>query len=340
MITYNHEKFVAQAIQSALDQRVNFEYEIVIGEDCSTDETRRIAVDFQRRHPDIIRLLLPERNLGVMKNTVETFRACRGKYVALLEGDDYWTSPHKLQRQVEFLESHPNCSMAFHNTTKVYEDGSREPHDSDPPDRKAISTIDDLWEENFITTCSAMLNRDLIGDLPGWFVDLPWGDWSLFIFAARRRDIGYLSDVMGVHRLHGAGLWSGSNDAWRLEQVIRFYKVMDVGLGSMYHDKIRPLLAEQYFHLALEYERQGNLSNSRKCAVQCFLEDPRCQRIPRRDVYQAIARIHKATLKLHAPSLYRVVAAIRRGPFHRGLSRKIMESNPVSGEDSDKPASH
>lgn len=103
MITYNHEKFIAQAIDSILMQQVNFDYEIVIGEDCSTDGTRAIVIQYQKEYPDKIRLLLPEENLGMHKNFVQTFRACQGEYIALLEGDDYWTSPRKLQKQVDFF---------------------------------------------------------------------------------------------------------------------------------------------------------------------------------------------------------------------------------------------
>src|SRR3712207_1086613 len=96
MLAYNHEKFIAQALDSALMQQVNFDYEIVIGEDCSTDNTRDILIRYQKEYPHRIRLLLPEKNLGMHDNLIQTFKACRGDYIAFLEGDDYWTSPNKL----------------------------------------------------------------------------------------------------------------------------------------------------------------------------------------------------------------------------------------------------
>src|ERR1700730_11718775 len=99
MITYNHEQFIGQAIESVLAQKVNFEYELVIGEDCSTDGTRAVILDFHRRYPDRIVPLLRERNLGGQKILLGTLAACRGKYLALLEGDDYWICTDKLQRQ-------------------------------------------------------------------------------------------------------------------------------------------------------------------------------------------------------------------------------------------------
>src|SRR4030088_1685053 len=96
MITYNHERFIAQAITSVLAQRVNFDYEIVVGEDCSTDGTREILMDFHRRFPDRIVPLLRDQNIGAMRNVEATLAACRGRYLAVLEGDDYWTCEEKL----------------------------------------------------------------------------------------------------------------------------------------------------------------------------------------------------------------------------------------------------
>src|ERR1700686_765845 len=114
LITYNHEPFIAQVLQSILDQRVNFDYEIVVGEDCSTDRTREILMNFHYRYPGRIVPLLRDRNLGMMLNLKQTPSACQGKYVALIEGDDYWTCEDKLQKQVDFLDSHPEYAICCH----------------------------------------------------------------------------------------------------------------------------------------------------------------------------------------------------------------------------------
>ena len=104
MITYNHERFIAQAIEGVLMQETGFPFELVIGEDCSTDGTRAVCEKYAREHPDRIRLLPAERNLGMNLNARRTLRACRGKYIANCEGDDLWTDAGKLQRQAEYLE--------------------------------------------------------------------------------------------------------------------------------------------------------------------------------------------------------------------------------------------
>ena len=107
-ITYNHEPFIKEALDSVLMQEVDFPYEIVVGEDCSTDCTRDILREYDREHPGLFKLLFRDKNLGApTRNVYETAMACRGEYLAFLEGDDYWTVPYKLQRQVDFLDSHP-----------------------------------------------------------------------------------------------------------------------------------------------------------------------------------------------------------------------------------------
>ena len=146
MVTYNHEAFIGQAIESALAQETNFDYEIVIGEDCSTDQTQEIAQEFQQRYPDRIRLLLRKNNLGGggKENFVKTYQACQGKYIAMLEGDDYWTSPHKLQTQVDFLESHPHFSLSSHNVFIHYEDKSQPDREWLGNNHKEVLTLEDL----------------------------------------------------------------------------------------------------------------------------------------------------------------------------------------------------
>jgi len=111
MITYNHEPFIAQAIEGVLMQKTDFPIELIIGEDCSTDRTREIVVDYQKKHPDIIRVIISDKNVGMHKNGQRSEKVCRGKYIAYCEGDDYWIEPLKLQKQVDFLEANPDYGM-------------------------------------------------------------------------------------------------------------------------------------------------------------------------------------------------------------------------------------
>ena len=123
-IAYNLENYLAEAIESVLMQNVNFSYELVIGEDCSKDNTLQIAMDYQSRYPDRIRVLKREKNLGLTPNCVDTHNHCRGKYIALLDGDDYWTDKNKLQKQVDFMELHPEYAGCAHQSSIIRGDAS------------------------------------------------------------------------------------------------------------------------------------------------------------------------------------------------------------------------
>lgn len=122
-ITYNHEKYVRKALLSVLEQETDFPFEVIVGEDCSTDNTRAILLELKEQYPEQVKLLFREKNLGrPTLNVYQTSMACTGKYVAYLEGDDYWTDHKKLQKQVDFLETHPAYIATTHGCTMVDEE--------------------------------------------------------------------------------------------------------------------------------------------------------------------------------------------------------------------------
>jgi glycosyltransferase involved in cell wall biosynthesis len=208
MVTYNQERYIAQAIESILEQQTNFDVEIVIGEDCSTDATRSIVVDLARRHPGRIRPLLNETNLGPKPNFMQTFEACRGQYMAILEGDDYWTSPHKLQMQVDALDAHPNWAMCFHTAQMIYDDWQQAPTLWPGEWNQEETTIVELFDSDFIPTSGVLFRNRLFGRFPDWFAKLFIGDWPLHILNAQYGNIGFVPGVMSVYRVHGQGCWS------------------------------------------------------------------------------------------------------------------------------------
>ncbi|MDA1381025.1 glycosyltransferase [Plesiomonas shigelloides] len=113
VVTYNQEKYIAECLQSLVDQVTNFPFEIIVGEDCSTDKTREIVLEFQNKYPDIIKPLLHEQNVGASKNYLMTHAKACGKYIAHMDADDY-ALPGKLQAQADFLDKNPKCNMVFH----------------------------------------------------------------------------------------------------------------------------------------------------------------------------------------------------------------------------------
>jgi glycosyltransferase involved in cell wall biosynthesis len=251
LLTYNHEKYIAQALDTVLMQETDFDYEIVIIEDCSTDATRDIVKAYHQRYPDKIRLRLSEQNRRIPGPFAEAFDAVQTPFVAILDGDDYWTSRNKLQKQVDFLRSHPECVLCFHNALRMYEDQNRAPLIYNSSEQKTISEIEDLWQYCFIASCTAMLRKDSMGKLPGWYHTLRVGDWPLFLFRTQRGKIGYIDEILGVYRIHGEGAWQKLDSIQRLEDRVAFYQTMNANLDFRYNHIVEPLISAHQKELAI-----------------------------------------------------------------------------------------
>ncbi len=207
MITYNHESFISQAIEGVLTQECNFHFELVIGEDCSPDSTRVICEQFTEQHPGIIRLLASDRNLGMMPNFIRTLNDCTGKYIAFCEGDDYWTDPHKLQKQVDFLEANPTYGLIHTDYYKLHQKIGRYERNSvlKVRDVHNKSDYDELLTANGIQTLTVCLRRDI---LIQYFKDIkpeeqPWllGDYPIWLYYALHSQIHYIPEKMATYRV-------------------------------------------------------------------------------------------------------------------------------------------
>jgi glycosyltransferase involved in cell wall biosynthesis len=208
MVTYNHEQYIAQAIEGVLAQQTGFSWQLIIGDDFSTDGTRQICIDYQERYPDKIRLLLHEKNLGGggKNNARAVFEACQGKYIAICEGDDYWTDPLKLQKMVGFLEAHPDFVLCFHKVMIEKAGELVEDYITNVP--AEITTQADLLEKNnYIHTPSVVFrNRQ---DFPDWYYRAMPGDFPLYVLLTNGGGkIKYFDEVMAVYRVHHTGIWS------------------------------------------------------------------------------------------------------------------------------------
>lgn len=207
MITYNHAEFISQAVEGILKQETDFLIEFVIGEDCSTDQTREICLKYEQEYPEIVRVLPRTVNLGAASNFIDALSNCKGKYIALCEGDDYWTDPLKLQKQINFLEANPDFAICFHRVNVKYEDDDEKSYLSNP-DQKEITTFEDLAAGNYIHTPSCVFRNSLFGEFPEWYKDSPVGDYPLHLLNAEHGKIKFFEDVMAVYRVHKGGVWS------------------------------------------------------------------------------------------------------------------------------------
>jgi len=276
MITYNHERFIAKAVESALMQETHFDYEIVIGEDCSTDATREILLEYRKRHPEKIRLLLHDQNLGLggKKNLAVTLRNCRGQYIAMLEGDDYWTSPVKLQQQACFLDGHPGYAGCFHPVRYVDDqDRLLEEHPVVNLGKETVA-LEDLLRGNPIYTCSVMFRRGLIQELPAWYFESTLGDWPLHMLNARHGLIGYINEEMGAYRTHDTGIWSVLSEIERIPQAIKVLQSVDAHFNFEYRKIIRDAISGWYLRLAVAGARNGNWRLALGSALRGLKQSP------------------------------------------------------------------
>jgi hypothetical protein len=226
-------------------------------------------MDFHRRYPDRIKLLLRERNIGQERNFESTLSVCHGQYVAILEGDDYWTRTDKLQKQVNFLDAHPDRALCCHRALWLNETNPAESFVT--PNRNAgPHTIEDLLKENFVVTCSAVLRRDLIEPLPPPFFVTRVGDWPRFAAVAQHGKIELMDDVMAVYRVHPESTFSSRPLLERYENCTQMLKILDEYLGFKYTNTIRQTLAGFYFNMASIVRQQGRRKDTARHVISCI----------------------------------------------------------------------
>jgi glycosyltransferase involved in cell wall biosynthesis len=249
LMTYNHERFIAQAIESVLAQE-GVDYEIVVTEDCSTDRTREVIQRYAQQYPDRFRLFYSERNQHDGEVLIRAFRAARGEYIAVLDGDDYWTSPHKLRRQVDLLDARRDFALCFHATTVVNESGVAQGRLAW---NKPTAALTDLLRTNIIATASVMYRRETVTEFPEWQNRVQSQDWAIHILFASSGDIGYIDEPMAARRMHPGGQWVGQSYRMQLQHDIAFYRTLRPNLPIRYHDLIARRLAWNFAQLAIEY---------------------------------------------------------------------------------------
>jgi glycosyltransferase involved in cell wall biosynthesis len=310
MITYNHEKFIEQSVESVMMQQTNFPFELVISEDCSTDRTRELVLGLQKKYPERIRLLLPERNLGAKQNWLQNLQACDGEYIAMLEGDDFWISQDKLKQQVELLDKNPAFSACFTRAEVITNGASSKPHSipANNPARKVLTT-DDLIERNSIPTCS-LLFRNVVLELDlEPFRPLAMGDWPLNVLLSLRGLIGYSNKVMAAYRQHDGGIWTGRDEAARLVETVKFYVILKQVLPAKYAHRLSERIVKTHQLIALELLKRGDRRQARNRVFRSLAA------IPPASLFSFgwfIRRSLLLFLGVYGMSLSRVEAGLRR----------------------------
>ena len=262
-ITFNHAPYIRACLDGFLMQKTSFVFEILIHDDCSTDGTREIIEEYSKKYPDIIFPIFQTENQyskgvrGMMARF--NFPRSRGKYIALCEGDDYWSDPYKLQRQVDFLEANTDFSICFHNMKILNESNPSALEFTNSKDQESVSSILDLASKgNFMFTASVVFKKPKDG-FPNWLTDLPIGDYAIHLFNAQFGKIKFLDQVMGVYRIHAGGVWG----SFSKEKLYDRWIPMLEQLQDKFSDEVNKTLRAQKIYSLLDvymisFEKKDN----------------------------------------------------------------------------------
>lgn len=224
LLAYNHELYLRQALDSVLTQQTTFACEIIVGEDCSTDATRAIVREYAARYPGRLQPLYQPHNVGMGLNFKACLARCRGRYIALLEGDDYWTSPHKLQRQVTWLEQHPDFTLCFHPVLDLHPDGTLVPPSPGKFSQDVYEFADMLRPIYTIVSTGSLMLRNVLPAWPEWLFTVKPIDFALVLLYAEHGRAKLLPEAMSVYRIHAGGIWSGAARHLNLKSFLLMYE--------------------------------------------------------------------------------------------------------------------
>ncbi len=236
-LTYNHEKFIEQTLESFLMQKTNFSFKILIADDASTDNTPALLKRFAEKYPDKIELVLRDKNMGPAKNWLDMLMRVNTEYLIYCDGDDFFTDPDKLQKQVDFLDKHPDFTICFHPVVVV---------DEENPDRQYMHptqsflakspsfTLEELLKHNFIQTNSCVYRWRFNEDEKVENVyptDMVPGDYFMHLLHAEKGKIGFIGEIMSAYRKHSQSMWHGAehNADWFIKYGllhVNFYKAV------------------------------------------------------------------------------------------------------------------
>ena len=250
VMVYNHEWYIRDCIDGILIQKTNFDVEIVVGEDCSTDNSRKILLEYQAIYPAKFKLLLHEQNIGASENQKDIFMNCTGKYIAMCEGDDCWTDSTKLQKQVDFLEAHEDVSMCFHNATiidlkgNIIGDHRRYNKDQYAPIKDII-----LGGGGFCATSSIVFRTQYIkSGYPDFCLKCHVGDYPLQLYLSFKGKIYYLNNTMSVYRYGITNSWSQTFQknvfSLKMDKWISEFELLD-GINSLFGFKYSSVIAKR-----------------------------------------------------------------------------------------------
>lgn len=264
MITYNHSQFVEEAIISILNQQCSFEFELVISDDCSKDDTKSKIQKLIDEHNkgSIIRFFPQSQNLGIMKNFSFSLLQAKGKYIAICEGDDFWTESKKLQKQFEILESHPECVLSFHNAEILYQNTqNRKPFSQY---FQTIYSASDLFDQWLIPTASSFFRNLLPKQLPDFLTSGTHGDLALFLLLGEFGNFYYSNEIMSTYRINDVGITQSAFKGIQhnIDHIAQLQKMRNY-FKNKYEQKLIERISNYQLSLALLYSKAKDKKQSK-----------------------------------------------------------------------------
>lgn len=257
--TYNHERYLAEALDSILAQQCNFDFEIVLGEDCSTDGTLAICQVYKAKYPEQITLITSDENVGWRKNYRRTIAAARGRYIALCDGDDIWCDTNKLQTQADLLESAPECAMCYTRSERTdFERGASQIY---PPER-GHEDFASMLRLNTAENSTTMARRDIVeryyaevrpDEHPEWLTD----DLPMWLWFSANYPIRFIDRVTTIHRIVTGSVSHHNNYHKRIAFCDSLHEIMlwadkHYNKSQMRHDILRRAHRNALWALAIE----------------------------------------------------------------------------------------
>jgi glycosyltransferase involved in cell wall biosynthesis len=263
--TYNHENFIRQCLDGIVMQKTTFQIEVFVQDDASTDKTPEIVKGYAEKYNFIIPVLHTENHYSKGKNLNEYFfKNARGKYIALCEGDDYWTDPYKLQKQVDFLEANKDFAICFHNSNVYNEEEQKKIFEQPGIEKNMMFTIENFLESNPIATASVLFRSKYVEQIPEWFNQSPFGDYALYLIILKRsqQKAMYFKDAMSVYRIHSNGIHGKAH-------------LSNVGLVNAYKQHLHFWEVIKKYLLINQYRKEINktLSNNYSTIINYLLLD-------------------------------------------------------------------
>ena len=271
-LAYNHEKFIHDTLKGFLCQKTNFSFEILIHDDASTDDTAKIIKAYEAQYPKIIKPIYQQENKrskGYRMNPTFNFPRAKGIYIALCEGDDFWTDPLKLQIQIDFLEQNPEYSMSFH-TANRYDEGTKQfveehtkiDHDSD-------FSLTDFIKRNCADTATIVRRNHPI-KYPDSFQKIKFGDWLLNLIYASQGKVRYHAQAMATYRIHQGGVWSGNTEIKKNRYTIYMLEEMNKYFSYKYHKEFSKVILKQIYQQIKNYLLLGQKKKARWMVQYAF----------------------------------------------------------------------